>query len=122
MRRTARIWIMEQVANVDICREAVEEGMEVRSGLDAKMQETRMKSMRDRLVADIKEDVGMGLDELEASGLPEDIKELMRQRLQEPPGRNGGPVRGSPESAGLMRAATPFSTEGTGLQPEETIR
>ena len=116
------IWILEKFGNIDNFWQHVQEGMEVRIVLDAKMQETRMKIMRDRLDADIQEDEGMGLDELEASGLPEDIKELMRQRLQEPPGRNGGPVRGSPESAGLMRAATPFSTEGTGPQPEETIR
>ncbi|MCH8937403.1 MAG: hypothetical protein IIB90_16940 [Gemmatimonadetes bacterium] len=114
-------WIMEKFAGIDNFWQHVQETMETQIVLDSKMQETRMKIMRDRLEADIEEDVGMGMDELEASGLPEDIKELMRQRLQPPPGENGA-ARVNPATAGLIRAGQPFSTGPTGPQPQEELR
>ncbi len=82
----------------------------------------QLKVMLDRFEVDVAEEEGMSQDEFEAIAdrLPPEIAELMRQRFAQ--GENGQQPRVSPQTAGLNRAARPFSTTGTGPQPSERLR
>lgn len=111
--------VMDKFMGIHEPWKQVEELLEFQVVLSEKMREAQNKIFVNRFEAQIAEDEGMSEEELLASGLPPEIIAAMMQQGEQPTESNG---RVSPQTAGAVRADSPFSTALTGPNPTEEFR
>ena len=113
-------WMMTTVLGIEQPFHMFEEAIEWEFALSDVGKKFYFDQRIKELEMDLAEDEGMTIDELLASeDLPDDVKQRLLQRAMQAQGAGGGGANGSAALAGANRAATPFSTQGTGPQPAE---
>ncbi len=111
------LYLAERLAGIENFYEQWEESQEVEFMESEEIKTIQRKYLADRFEASIAKDDGMDAAEFEkiAGQIPEPARSILRQRL----GGGGDGVR--PETAGALRAGSPFSTPPGGPQPTEQI-